>query len=123
MMTLSFPKFAIPAAGRSDRLKQVVFACFDRPVSEVESKLNQFTPRDWQRILYWLDISGLALYMLDQLRQLNLTSSIPGSMLQRFEKDLNENRERSALLFQEASAISREMTRQGVSFALLKGIT
>jgi hypothetical protein len=123
MMKLSYPKFAIGAAGRSERLKQVVFACFDRPASEVESELNQFTLRDWQRILYWLDSSGLALYLLDQLRQLNLTSSIPGSMLQRFEKDISENRARAAHLFREASEISREMTRQGVSFALLKGIT
>lgn len=41
----------------------------------------------------------------------------------RFQQDLHDNRIRTQALFDEAAAISNEMRRRGISFALLKGIT
>lgn len=115
--------FESKAASRAKGLKDAVLASFYAPASAVEARLSGFDLRDWQRILYWLDISGLALYLLDRLTQLGMERCLPAEIRARFERNLIENRERTDALFQEAAAISDEMTRHGIAFALLKGIT
>jgi len=122
-MNLAHLKFGNSLARRSDRLKAVVLDSFHRPSLEIQARLREFTLDDWKHILFWLDISGLALYLLDQLTQMHLTSSLPPSILSRLEADLTDNRERAASLFREASAISHELAARRVSFALLKGMT
>ena len=109
--------------GRTQRLKEALLECFDGEASAVESRLAPFALRDWQRILYWLDISGLALYLLDRIKQLGLGHCLPEAIRQRFERNLAENRERTRALLAEAEAISEAMTGRGIAFALLKGIT
>jgi hypothetical protein len=116
-------QFESKAAKRAKGLKDAVLASFYAPASEVAERLDGFDLRDWQRILYWLDISGLALYLLDRLMQLGLERRLPAEIRARFQRNLNENRERTDALFQEAAAISDEMMRHGIAFALLKGIT
>ncbi len=111
------------SASRSQRLKEAVLTCFYESASEVQARLAGFTSSDWERILFWLDISGVALYLLDRLIQLELESSLPESVRLRLERNLIENRGRTAELFKEAAAISQAMESQDISFALLKGIT
>jgi hypothetical protein len=111
------------SAGRSQRLKEAVLASFYEPASEVQARLAEFTSDDWERILFWLDISGLALYLLDRLTRLELETCLPEPIRIRLEESLRNNCERTADLFREASAISRKMELQHISFALLKGIT
>ena len=108
---------------RAKRLKEAVLASFLSSGAEVEARFAGFDAADWERILYWLDISGLALYLLDRLTQLRLKRCLPESMLQRFQKDLEDNRVRTRALFEEATTIGDEMRRRGIAFALLKGIT
>jgi putative nucleotidyltransferase-like protein len=116
-------KFESKASARATRLKEAVLASFRSSSAEVEARLAVFDANDWQRILYWLDISGLALYLLDRLTALGLERCLPQPILLRFQQNLAENRERTSALFQEATAISRAMTRQRIAFALLKGVT
>jgi hypothetical protein len=105
------------------RLKKTILASFYSAGPEVEARFAEFVLSDWRRILYWLDISGIALYLLDRLSELGLQRCVPEPIVQRFEQDLAENRKRTAALFQEAAAISDKMSRYGVAFALLKGVT
>jgi hypothetical protein len=116
-------RFETKASTRARRLKEAVLASFRSTAAEVEARFAVFGASDWQRILYWLDISGLALYLLDRLTELGVERCIPGAILDRLQQNLAENRERTAALLQEAAAISRAMSRQRISFALLKGIT
>lgn len=109
--------------GRATRLKTAVLASFYCTAPEVEARLSDFEESDWKRILYWLDISGLALYLLDRLTELGLERCLPESIRIRFQQDLNDNRVRTKTLFAEAGAISHAMSRCGITFALLKGIT
>jgi hypothetical protein len=111
------------SASRSQRLKDAVLTCFYESAPEIQARLAEFTSRDWERILFWLDISGLALYLFDRLVQLEIENSLPESIRLRLENNLIENRERTAALFQEASAISLAMASKRISFALLKGVT
>src|SRR5580692_12038566 len=116
-------QFESKATARATQLKKAVLACFYSTSAEAEARFAGFELRDWQRILYWLDISGLALYLLDRLTTLGLERCVPAPILSRFRDDLAENRARTDALFQEAVAISAELMRLGISFALLKGIT
>jgi Uncharacterised nucleotidyltransferase len=110
-------------SSRAKRLKQAVLASFNPEAEDVEVRLAGFELRDWLRILYWLDISGLALYLLDRIKQLGLEHCLPKPIRTRLEQNLIENGERTKALFEEAAAISAEMTRRNIGFALLKGIT
>jgi hypothetical protein len=116
-------RFESKASARATRLKEAVLASFRSTAAEVEARFVVFNSSDWQRILYWLDISGLALYLLDRLTELGLERCLPEPILRRLQQNLVENRERTAALFQEAEAISRQLRRQHIAFALLKGIT
>lgn len=122
-MTLTRLKLANPSLARQQKLKEAVLQSFYCPASEVESRLVEFRLCDWEKILFWIDISGLALYLLDRLSQLNLKGLLPEPIVLRFERNLRENRERTTDLFREQSAIVEEMRLQNVSFALLKGIS
>ncbi len=108
---------------RATRLKKAVLASFYCAAPEVDARFGEFDLADWQRILYWLDISGLALYMLDRLGELGLERCLPESIRLRFRQDLEDNRVRTKALLAEAGAISHAMSRCGIAFALLKGIT
>jgi len=108
---------------RSTQLKKAVLASFYSPAAEVEARLAGFDEGDWTRILYWLDISGLALYLLDRLREIGLERCLPESMRLRFQQDLDDNCVRTRALLAEAGAISHALRRCGIAFALLKGIT
>lgn len=109
--------------GRATQLKKAVLASFCCAAPELEARFAEFDLADWQRILYWLDISGLALYLLDRLTELGLERCLPDTIRLRFQQDLQYNRARTNALFAEAGAISRAMSRCGIQFALLKGIT
>jgi hypothetical protein len=108
---------------RAARLKRAVLASFTCAAPEVEARFAGFELADWEGILYWLDISGLALYLLHRLTELGLERCLPDPILGRFKRNLIENRARTDALFHEAAAISSAMMRRGISFALLKGIT
>ncbi|MGO9437239.1 MAG: nucleotidyltransferase family protein [Terracidiphilus sp.] len=111
------------ASGRAARLKKAVLASFRSTPAEVEARFAGFDLSDWRWILYWLDISGLALYLLARLTELGLERCLPEPILERLKENLAENRERTDALLREAAAISRALTRQRIAFALLKGIT
>jgi hypothetical protein len=85
--------------------------------------LARFTELEWRRNLAWLDTSGLALYLLDHLRQLGCETLLPPAILKRLQQNLNDNTAKNAALLAEAERVNRGFEREGVSFAHLKGIT
>jgi hypothetical protein len=122
-MNLNNAHLAFRSSSRLARLKDAVVASFSLPADQVAARFEGFGLRDWERILYWLDISGLALYLLDRLAQLHLQDVIPESICLRLKHDLIENRRRNADLLREALEISRALDERGVLHALLKGAT
>ena len=105
------------------RLKEAVLASFHEPSPSLRARLGEFSGRDWERAKYWLHVSGMALYFLDQLLAMGLESCVPAHFLSELQNNLADNRERTADLFREAAAFTRELRGQNVEFALLKGIT
>ena len=58
------------------RLKEVVLHCFQASAGEAAEQLQKYSESDWPEILLWLDISGMALYLLDRLKSLELEDSV-----------------------------------------------
>jgi hypothetical protein len=105
------------------RLKESVVASFCEPATDVVARLKAFSANDWQKVVFWLDASGIALYFLDRLVALNAQHLLPKPLLSRLEQNLHSNRERTAALFEEAVALNSALQEKGVEFALLKGAT
>jgi hypothetical protein len=85
--------------------------------------LEGFGEKDWRGIERWLDISGMALYLLDQLREDCMERVLPTVVLSQLEGKLQRNRERMRAMFKEAREISEGFDSAGIPYALLKGVT
>jgi len=122
-MNIGSIQIEMKESGRAARLKEAVLASFHEPAPSVEARLREFAARDWWRAKYWLDVSGLALYFLDRLETLKLQSSVPGPFLLQLRTNLEENRERTTSLFNEAFAVTQAMRQSNIECAVLKGVT
>jgi hypothetical protein len=104
-------------------LRSAILASFAQDANAVSESLSRFAERLWRRELKWLDVSGLALYLLDHLRGLGQEALLPPAVLARLRQNLADNRERTAAMLAEAVQIDRRFQRAGVSCANLKGVT
>lgn len=100
-----------------------MLASFLGSAREVAHQFQSHSQADWQAILIWLDISGMALYLLDRVRELNIEDSLPDSIRERLQLNLTRNRERTAALLSEAKIVADRFNQAALPFALMKGIT
>ena len=110
-------------AGRADTyaIRQAAVRCFDDPLPEWCVGMLTLTPAKWRALLRWLDVSGLALYFLDRLIELQLTSLLPAAVLDRLQQNLSDNALRMRDLQKEFLSINHEFQRAGLSYAAVKG--
>ena len=103
-------------------LAKAVIDTFQQDVGVVDhARLSPFTYRDWTESYAWLDASGLALYFLEQIKASNIECVIPVKVVERLEKNLLDNRLRTADMFAEFMKINREFERAGLSYVNFKG--
>jgi hypothetical protein len=86
------------------RQREAVLRVFCEP-QPVE--LPQLSATEWAPLLHWLDTSGLALYFLDRVTELELCGLVPQEVLARLRQNLIENTARTEAMIVEASAIRR----------------
>ena len=109
---------------RGQCTRRAVLLTFCDPVpAESLQQLSQLSANDWQKLLYWLDTSGLALYFLDRMVDLQLWHTLPPAVFARLKRNLVDNAERTRGLIGESLSIQREFQKAGVSYALLKGFS
>ena len=108
---------------RSLRLKEALLASFTEPGPSVRLRMKDFSRHDWARAKSWLDLSGLALYFLDRLIELEIQDCIPNSFLQQLYNNLADNRNRTAWLSEETTIVDERLRNLGIEFAFLKGLT
>lgn len=104
-------------------VREAVLSIFCDPVPERCSRLEKLSEREWRGLLRWLDFSGLALYFLDRVAELDLTHWLPVSVSERLRCNLADNAERTRVMFAESAAIQRQFQRVGLSYAALKGLS
>jgi hypothetical protein len=103
--------------------REAILLSFCDPLPAQCSLLWNVTAVDWDRLLTWLDYSGLALYFLDRISQLGFSARLPGRVRTRLEQNLDDNRDRTRSMIAESIEIQQEFQRVGVSYALLKGLS
>jgi len=105
------------------QLRQAVLLTFCDPPPDTCARLRGLSGTEWQRLLHWLDTSGLALYLLDRLHELKQTEILPPDVHARLQQNLADNTARTAAMIGELTAIHREFQRAGLSYAILKGLS
>jgi hypothetical protein len=109
---------------RDTQLKSLVMSAlsFDPDVSRLHTVRNA-SDTQHRRLLRWLDQSGLALYFLNRLQQLNAADQLPNTLRHELETRLAANRERSADMFDEFRRVANSFTDAGVTFCAIKGLS
>lgn len=116
--------FKIANTPMNRQLSAAVLASFrDADPTCLRQQLRRFSSKQWQTTFSWLDASGLALYLLDRLRSLELDDAIPGSILSQLEQRHVDNKQRTTFLFEEFVRINAAFRAAGLRYVNLKGFT
>lgn len=110
-------------APKSEQLKRAIIAAFAHPEDEVARLLNGYGESDWRRAMWWLDISGMALYLLHRIRAARAEASLPASVIASLNDRQTHNTRRTRSLLNEAAALCRWLDGAGIPYAVLKGVT
>ena len=84
--------------------------------------LADLSPREWRRLLSWLDTSGLALYLFDRIAKSG-TKALPHDVIADLRYKLAENTARTNGMFAELKEICAAFHNAGVAFVVLKGFS
>jgi len=110
-------------SGGEHLAREAVLLSFCNPLPHHCSRLQNLSRGEWRRLLHWLDISGLALYFLDRMTELQWSDRLPAFVLARLQENLTDNTERTRGMIAESVAIQREFQEARVSYANLKGLS
>jgi len=108
---------------RAYRQREAVLLAFRDLLPPECERLRNLSAREWQRLLRWLDTSGLAVYFLDRLTQVEVSEMLPREVLARLQRNLLDNTARTDAMIAEFSAIHNDFQRAGLSYATLKGFS
>jgi len=106
---------------RDQCVREAVLRCFSE--SHSRSFVDVFAAKEWEMLLRWLDVSGLALYFLDRMTEIGQRSSLPGFVASRLQRCLDENRQRTLGLLEESANLQHEFRLADLSYAVMKGIS
>ncbi|MGH9598209.1 MAG: nucleotidyltransferase family protein, partial [Edaphobacter sp.] len=81
----------------------------------------QLSPREWKRLLHWLDVSGLALYLLDRFLELGLLDTLPQSVVDELQQRMKDNAQRTRSMINESMVIQLGFQEAGLRYAVMKG--
>ena len=104
-------------------MREAVLLTFCDPVPPPCSRLQNLSEKEWWKLLNWLDISGLALYFLDRMTELQLCDMLPPGVLARLKQNLRDNVERTRGMMAESVALQQEFQKACLSYATLKGFS
>jgi hypothetical protein len=108
---------------RDQLIREAVLLAFCDPLPQCCSRLWDLPEKDWRKLLNWLDISGLALYFLDRMTELQLCDLLPCEVISRLQQNLRDNIDRTHGMVAESVAIQQEFQQDCLSYATLKGFS
>jgi len=115
---------SVPSQSHQQKIRSAVLQAFvSNPSPDQHLQLQSLTPRQWRSLLRWLDVSGLALYFLDRLTELQLSHILPNPLFARLRQNMQDNAVRTRSMLLESAAIQEEFQKQALSYAVLKGVS
>jgi hypothetical protein len=114
---------ALSPLSKEQLIREAALLIFCDPLPRQCSRLQNLSKREWQKLLRWLDISGLALYFQDRMMELQQSGMIPSGILAHLQQNLRDNTERTRGMIAESIAIQQEFQEAGLSYAALKGFS
>jgi hypothetical protein len=96
---------------------------FCDPLPEECLQLLNLSSGEWKRLLRWMDFTGLALYFLHRLAELNICNLLPPAVFTRLQLNLIDNIERTHGMIGESIGIQEEFQKTHISYAILKGLS
>lgn len=105
------------------QIRKVVLQSFSETPAHSVEHLSRLSPMEWKRLLPWLDVSGLALYLLERLNDLGKRDILPPDIAERLQQNRNDNIQRTRGMIEESIAIQLAFQRTGLSYAVMKGIS
>jgi hypothetical protein len=100
-----------------------VLLSFSDPPPKQWLLLQHLSSGEWQKLLNWLDVSGLALYFLNRLVQLDVCDMLPPAVIERLQQNMMDNAGRTHGMIAESVSIQSEFQKAGLSYAILKGLS
>jgi Uncharacterised nucleotidyltransferase len=101
----------------------VGFLSFSADAQNHASQFQKFSNRQWQRILQWLDDTGLAFYFLQKLTNTNATGAVPDAVMSRLEANFAANRKRVTQMSRRFNLLNRTFQEAGIRYTVLKGFS
>ena len=101
----------------------VNFLSFSGETSAHVGELAGFNDREWRQAVSWLHDAGLALYLLQKLKQGNVTDIVPTATLCRLEENLAANRRRVVYMASQFEFLNQKLSAAGVRYAAVKGFS
>jgi hypothetical protein len=108
---------------RSLELKEAIIASFVLEPGEACRRLAGFDEADWLSVMWWLDVSGMAIYSLDLVQRIGAGEMIPRNVQASLAQRLKNNGIRMEALRHESYAVAECFESENIPYALLKGIT
>lgn len=112
-----------PGLTRDQSIRKAAFLLFSHSIADGEATLPQLSSAEWRRLLAWLDINGLALYLLDRIDELAMGSRLPVEVINELRHRMADNTLRTHSLIKESVAIQEEFQSAGIGYAVLKGVS
>jgi hypothetical protein len=112
-----------PALAGRKKTREALLLLFCDPVPRECLLLWLLTHSEWRQAVHWLNVTGLALYFLDRVEQLDISDMLPAFVLARLRRNLAGNTERTAALMTEWTDINRAFQNAALSYANLKGFS
>jgi len=108
---------------REQSMREATVLSFCDPLPDKCLQLVGLSSQEWMRLLEWLDISGLALYFLDRVVEMQLSHLLPSSVIERLHQNLIDNSGRMRGIIAESVAIQHDFQKACLSYATLKGFS
>lgn len=108
---------------RDQLIRQSVLLTFLDPLPQQCLQLQSLSTSQWRHLLRWLDYSGLAMYFLDRIAELQLGDLLPEPVFERLQQNLIDNTRRTRSMTAESIAIQRKFHARSLRYAALKGLS
>jgi hypothetical protein len=121
--TLTSVSIASRPLSREHLIRLAALLTFCDPLPQQCLRMLNLSRKEWDNLLRWLDISGLALYFFNRLVELELCDLLPPAIFNRLYLNLIDNTQRTRSMISESIAIQQAFQKAGFIYANLKGLS